>query len=624
MYDDIDIYPYRRAGESSGDQFKEVGKKRFGFKPKINKAMIKQAFTARWLFLYIMAFFLGRAMLLGELMPFGIAFVAAMTKVSGSKSLGVLFFALLGLATVSGGLALVSSGLVMLAVYLFLCRLRIVWQREWYIGPGAVLIIVLIIKYSFTAYAAGVAYDYISVLFEAVFAGVLTLAFIHAIPPLWQRTAPECINKEALFCILLLFGGVVAGTGAIEWGLVSLRGLVSNLIILLAALLGGAGLGAAAGAMIGVIPGLSYVLVPVLIGAYSFAGLMAGLLRRFGRFGVAAGFLLGNIILSIYVTDYGNMLGVLLEAALAIVLFCLIPASWLEHIAKTLPLPRDIKLYQPALPQAQVKEMTAKRMLDWAKVFTELAGNFKQASATVEDYQEEKSLEQLFEKVGQKVCRGCALYRTCWEREFHQTYQRILNLLADVETNGVLTVADLPENLQKRCARLKEMVIAITCLHDNFKLNNYWQKKLLDSRQLVSEQLQGISEIMINMSGELAKEIETAGKLEAEITKRLKRAGITVTDLFTFHQQDGRLEISLTSPGCEGQLVCHQKIATIITAVAGQQLVLAHTGCCRHAGQQECTLKFYSALNYRLAVGSASVAQGGNAISGDTYHYYST
>ncbi|RYD03670.1 hypothetical protein N752_18145 [Desulforamulus aquiferis] len=137
---------------------------------------------------------------------------------------------------------------------------------------------------------------------------------------------------ETVFCFLVLLAGVIAGTGGLGNELVTLRGVVSRLVILLGALVGGAGVGAATGAVVGVIPGLAFVVAPVIIGAYSFAGFLAGAVRSFGKLAVAVGFLMGNIILTIYMSNFNDIHGVLLETALATAVFLLIPASLQDKI----------------------------------------------------------------------------------------------------------------------------------------------------------------------------------------------------------------------------------------------------------------------------------------------------
>lgn len=625
MHNDFDIYPYHRSGEKGSGKVIRTGKstnfkkRKINIKPNISWPAIGQAFAGRWLVLYLASFFLGRAVLLGELMPFGIAFVAAVAGVVEKRNTGALIFAALGAVTVVGGVPLASSIITMLLIYILLRVLPPKEGKEIFIIPGIVMAVVIVVKCSFVTYNAGAMYSYISILFEGVFASVLAIAFMRALPPVWHQTIPGRISGEAVFCMLLLLGGVVAGTGEIGYQLVTLRGVISKFIVLLSAMLGGVGLGASAGAVIGVLPGLSYAITPVIIGAYSFSGLVAGCFRSFGRVGVAVGFMLGNIILSIYITHYGSMVEVMTETAVATLLFCLMPSRWMEGIIEVLPVPRGIKITRPSVSQSRIKEITAGRMREWSNVFNELANGFKQVSSTVEQSQEEQGLEQLFVQVGQKVCEGCALYRTCWEREFYRTYQQILDLLTVVESDGQLFIDDLPEAMKKRCARLKEMVITVSCLYDTFKLNNYWQKKLLDSRQLVSEQLRGVSDILVDMSNEIENDVNMNSELKKLILKRFKKEGVSVSEVFTFYHRDEGLEIGITRPECGGQMECRDKVAPLVSAATGHKLQLANSGCMLHDGHEECTFKLYSSLSYMLSVGGANLARGGSGLSGDTY-----
>ena len=259
-----------------------------------------------------------------------------------------------------------------------------------------------------------------------------------------------------------------------------------------------------------------------MIGIYYSGGLVAGLFKNFSRIGVSLGFLMGSIVLSIYINEHENMISLLLETGMAIFLLCLIPSNWLDKAVKNLLLSHEIGIRNLSLSNVRIKEMTSKRLFEWANIFTELSETFRQASDSVEKHQEKYEVEQLLEKIGQRVCENCALYRTCSEQGFHQTYQHVLDMLVHIETNGKITVENLPEKLQKRCARLKEMTIAINCLYDNLKLNNYWQKKLIDSRDMASEQLQGVAKVIHKLSAEMEKDIELSSKLESTIVQHFK------------------------------------------------------------------------------------------------------
>ncbi|MEW6065013.1 phosphoprotein phosphatase [Desulforamulus profundi] len=625
MFDRIDIYTYHRAGQGSKTkkeprcrQSAPTVKKTQTRERKLSLAWVGRVLARESLLLCLVGFFLGRAVLLGELSPFGVSFVSAVTWTFGPMPLLVISV-ILGLFSVTGGVQFWSTSAIVIAGFFTILSVKPQINRPWLMIPGVVAVTTLTVKSIFTSAQGPALYPYITAGFESVFAGVLTCLFLQALTPFVRGSLHRPMSGETAFCFLVLVAGLIAGTGGLEYETVTLRGVISRLMILLGALAGGAGMGAATGAVVGVIPGLAFVVAPVIVGAYSFAGVLAGAVRNFGKLAVAVGFLLGNIVLSIYVSDYGDLNGVLAETAIATLLFLLFPAGLQEKIKEHLPrLNKEAPAATP-MQDTRLRELTVDRIRNWASIFTELSRSFEQVSTTVQQSQEEHGLQQLFSEVSKKVCDGCALYRTCWERDFYRTYQNMLDMLSTVELQGKITIDDLSEDLKKRCARLKEMSITITCLYETYKVNNYWHQRLLESRELVSEQLKGVSQIMENMSSELEFDVELDGEIDEALRHQFDRLGIPVEDLYTLHKEDGLMEVGVVKPACRGEMECRFTVAPVVSKVVGRSFNVASTNCQLREGEDKCCFKLYPALKYNLDIGVAKIGKDGNSISGDSH-----
>lgn len=581
-------------------------------------AWVGQALTKESLLLSLVGLFLGRAILLGELSPFGVSFVCAVSWLFGALPL-VILSTLAGLLTVESGTALWGSGLVVVAGFLAMLSLKPQINRPWLVVPGVAVVTTLTIKGIIISMQEPSLYAYITVGFEAVFAGVLTFIFLQCLAPFARGATHRALSGETVFCLLVLVAGVIAGTGGVEYQFITLRGVISRLAILLGALLGGAGIGAATGAVMGVIPGLSFVVAPVIIGAYSFAGVLAGAVKNFGKLAVAVGFLLGNIVLAVYISNYGDLKSVLAETALATVLFLFFPAAWQSRLKEYLPKTNAETTVTTPIQGSRLRELTVDRIRNWASIFSELSKSFEQVSSTVQQSQEEHGLQQLFHEVSKKVCDGCALYRTCWERDFYRTYQNLLDMLSTVELQGRVTIDDLSDDLKKRCARLKEMSITITCLYETYKVNKYWHQRLLESRELVSEQLKGVSQIMDNMSNELEFDVELDGEIDEALRHQFDRLGIPVQDIYTLHKEDGLMEVGVVKQACRGEMACRFTIAPVVSKVVGQGFHVASTNCQLKPGEDVCYFKLYPALRYTVDVGVAKVGKDGNSVCGDSH-----
>ena len=166
-------------------------------------------------------------------------------------------------------------------------------------------------------------------MFEAVFAAILTPVMVYGIEAVKRKPdGSQPLSGEEIFCILLIFGGIIAGTGEIGYEALSLKGILSKFTILLVAVIVSPGAGAAGGAIMGTIPGLASVGGPVMVGAYAFAGLLGGVCKNNpqSRCGLQV-FLLGNILFTPYISnDFGNYGGKSLLETGRHVLFMLVAA----------------------------------------------------------------------------------------------------------------------------------------------------------------------------------------------------------------------------------------------------------------------------------------------------------
>ncbi len=622
MFENIKIYPYQRTGKGERKRRPVIslkGSERQHLFPRIKLGKFA---VAGVVFFSCAGFFLGRAVLLTDLVPFGIAFVAAAVQVFGRSGLISAPAVIAGLATISEGMSLAGSIMVIACTLLLMRAVSFEPKRQWLILPGLVLAVTIIIKTSLLILTdpSAASYSYFCVLFEAVFAALLTLATLNGLTALRKKVrSGQSFANEEIFCIMIVFGGLIAGTGDIGIEVASVKGTLSRLAILLASLAGGAGAGAAAGAVLGVIPGLAYTVVPALAPAYSFAGFLAGLCRSFGRPGVVTGFLLANIILSVYVTGYGDLVSNLIEAGLSTLFFLLIPPFIIKKAILSIGLETGDS--KGPVRKAFLKEAFEDKIKNWALVFQELSQTFEQLSSTTAGPGEEQSMHRLINQVGQKVCGGCVFYRTCWEREFYKTYQSLIDLFALVEVYGVITRENLPDETKRRCTRTKELAVTVNCLYETYQINRYWFRRLVESREVVSEQLRGIGEVIASLPGELEFNVET-GDSGITLRKKLKDAGVKIESLSISRQGEGEIEVSLTHHACGGRMRCKKVIAPLLSSVLERSFSPAAEGCAGKEGGSVCRLKFYTGLNYRLVLGASGIGKGGSLVSGDSHAFF--
>ena len=305
-----------------------------------------------WVYLG-MAFLLSRAVLLGELMPFGTAFLAAALAYYPFLSWGLMLAVLGGIWQQAP--ANVGGPLMAAAVLLTVLVTRARWNpRSWFLLlPFLVLTAHLTVQNIFLLYRGWNAYREIAVVFESIMAAALNFIFMSLFEG-WEKARLE--NKRQGWGeaagLAVLGAGLMMGVADVEIGGCSISAFAGGLLVLLVAFEGGGGAGAAAGALLGLLPSVTQLATARGVGIYAIAGLLGGLFRFWGKLGTALGYLTGYILLSFYMIEGAPGPDLLASAAASLVIFLLLPArllaeffspaGWGEEDTKALGLKKDL------------------------------------------------------------------------------------------------------------------------------------------------------------------------------------------------------------------------------------------------------------------------------------------
>lgn len=604
MLSKTDVYPFRReirAGAAAGRRENLLGLGGVDWK--------------RWLLLSAVGFLLGRAAVLGELTPFAAAFAVVVATGGSWRTWPWAACAALGMATVLPlNLfwlnAAVLGGLFLLGIFLPPAA-----RQQKYFLPLCSAALLLVLKAAYLAMSGGSSYAYYGVLFEAIL-----LALLVPVVRLFYNTVREFSGVRALsfeesVSLFVLLAGVIAGSSEVHYGPVSLKGLLSRLVVLLAAGLGGGGAGAAAGALVGIVPGALLSAVPYMVGTYAFAGLLAGLGRLAGRPGVITGFLLGNIILTVYVNDMGGLVTYLTESLLAALLFLLLPWPRWQAVLEGLKTGGQNVAgeYENRL-RSEIKNCLQNFQLIIQELAQVMTGNRWEGSPADQD-----RYQKLVQEVGQRVCRRCGMYRNCWERDFYRTSQLITDAFALLERSGSLFADDLPAPLQSRCRRLNEMALAVGCLYETYRLNNYWESRLAEGQEVLLQQLKGAAQMVAALAEDM-RWLDGEGLPPQTLKNKLKQMGFPVYELKIYESGPARKEILLTRRRCADGADCRYRLAPVLS-----ELLAGHytTAGCNAGGKTEpsCRVRFYQDAVLQVETGVAAACREGEQNCGDSFDF---
>ena len=374
----------------------------------------------------------------------------------------------------------------------------------------------------------------------------------------------------------------------------------------------------------------------MMIAAYAVSGLIAGLLNRFGRIGVIAGFTIGNVVLA-YAAN-GN------TAELIVFQEILIASLGLLAIPKNIEINiEDLVGSTKLLPEVTEKDLeenrdTIYKLNSMSETIYDMAESYNAAAATIlsdRDLKEQgKTNIDIFKEELKKNLEELE-DNMLYEEIYYPTEKLITDIFEHILENDIITEKELVKILEdnnnyivgfdntKVQAKedLYKIVKAINYSYKVSKINFIWKKKLDESKKNVSEQLKGVSQAISKMAEDIEKEVDTFIDKKREILKLLEQKEVKVKDIEIKEKSSGRYIIDIYTDVCEnpdGTECDIKKICKILSKVIEQKIIIQNQECGLRLNKSMCKFTYISDDKFNLQVGIAKSTKSGSPVSGDS------
>ncbi|MGE5423501.1 MAG: stage II sporulation protein E [Ignavibacteriales bacterium] len=574
---------------------------------------VSQLISIEALLLWAAAFLMGRAFILGEILPFAAAFAAGFQSRERPYSWGITPFLMMGVMSVASGYLLWGNLVMILVLSLFMYYLPVMHRRQWWALPVLTMCIVIMTKTCFLLFNDLTMYREIVAIFEALTVGILTFVTLIAREVVDKRKDLSAFNIEDSAAFVILGYGLMMGMLGLEVYHLSLAGITCRLGILLAAYFWGVGGGTIVGAAGGLIPAVTSSAMPRILAIYTASGLLAGVFRFFGKTGIILGFVIGNLILSVFMTGQNQAIIWLAETVLAVLAFIFFP----EKLRNKMPVVSMGSLSDQTQGDASgvhVKEWTAEKMNNLAKVFEEMSMTF--ADPDPQPDNGETFVGEVFQNIG-TFCQKCSIYRTCWEQEFYQTYRSFFNLLSLADVKGQIDYEDMAGDFRRKCLKPRELCTAINGIVQSTRVNEYWEEKVGESRDLLSHQLLGVSGVIKNLAQEINLRTIVDQEMKTRLIQQCKEMGMPVRDITPVVGDNEQIFIKVVAEACMDRESCDSMIAPSISSLMGSRYEVSQRKCPRF-GRGTCEFTLARSFKYRVTTGVAQLAKAD--VSGDSFN----
>ncbi|WP_099204697.1 SpoIIE family protein phosphatase [Scatolibacter rhodanostii] len=474
------------------------------------KLLWQSAYTEK--ILIIVASFLSgivssRGLVFGKYSPFGVAVVAAVPREGLWASALGAFIGYLLPSPVYIPVRYIATLVAVLAIRWSLSELKAVSKHPAFAPVAAFLPLLLT---GITMILIQGTLNYSAALYMAEsFLGAGCAYFI-------QRTADMILyrRKENVFdnidlaslmitvCIFILAFTQVDIAG------ISIGRILSVLMVLYCARVGGVAGGTISGVAAGAIQGLSLSGLSYLSGAYGLGGLVAGAFSPLGKIAGAVAFILAHGIASIQVGDSNIAFKGAVEVAAATILYMAIPKS--RRISEFFTMRKD------NLSGGALRGNIVMRLNHASEALTGIYASVEEISKKLEAVSA-PDIQTVYNQSAEKICAGCGKSVICWRKYKEVTVANFASLTKILKEKGKIESSDFQKEFLDRCGRSGEMRDEINKNYARHLAREAAELRALQVREVVESHFRTTSGIL----GEMAEEFAKYEQFDEEASERI-------------------------------------------------------------------------------------------------------
>ena len=590
----------------------------------------KKIFTIQNIAVYILALMISMVSLGDDALisPFGIALLTA--SISCGIPLAMVYIASLIGTTISFGL---DGLLAYIVTTLIVLLLSIVAKpkktyddvNEKIRLGGRLAFSVFIVQFVYILFKGFYFYDFLVAIMMCITSYIFYKIFVNSIPVISEYGIKRAFTVEEVIGASLLISVAVSALGNLNIFSFSIRNIICIFIVLYLGWKNGMLVGATSGITVGVVLSVIGVNDQILIAAYAIAGLIAGLLNRFGKIGVIVGFIIGNVAVAYAANGGVSNIIVFQEILIAAIGLLVVPKTSKINIEDVIP---TTKLLPEAGRSLEESDDTLEKLNSISKTITDMADNYSDSESydkNLEIFEDEllNSLEGL---------EGNSLYDDIYNNEDNIIEDIFSYLLEnDVMTdNGIISVfakhniyllnSESDYLKSEELDEVRDIIKAINTAYRISKTNFLWQKKLEENNKNVSKQLKNVSKAISNIADGIKENKVEYEEEKNEIIELLNERHINAKEVSIKKEESGRIIVNAFTDICddmEGKNCPIKPIDKVLNKVFDERFMIQDQKCGIRLNQKTCSYSFISEDKYIIQTGIAKAKKEDSIVSGD-------
>ena len=596
--------------------------------------ILKNLVNFKNIIIYIISFMISTIDMGQEVSPFSIAIVGASLS-GGVPAVVVVLTGLLGNIIGVGTVGGLNYILIILMLLILICikppKENDQYKNEQIQIAGHIFVSVLLVmiaKLLLTKFTIG---DMLLHITLAIFSVVFYKIFVNSLVVIQEIAEKRVFSIEEVIGASLLISVAISALGDFTILGLSVRNILSILIVLILGWKNGILVGATTGVTIGATLGIIAQNNPIIVAVYAISGMIAGVLNKFGRPGVIIGFLIGNLLL-IYAAngDTSNVI-IFKEILIASLGLLAIPKSAginVEELVKSdnmLPeySKKGLEQSKEAINQLNVVSETIKDMAETYQEKNEANLYFKNRDSFITellnnlDGLEENILYEDMSKPDNKIVYD--LFDILLDK---QEIDKNDLLKTFAKFNNYIVQYDNKNISKKMNENIEQIVKAVNYAYKTSKSNFIWEEKVKSSKKNVQAQLDGVSKAISSIAVKIKEDIEQDENFTEEKKKIISALEIKeiLVEGIEINKKDNRyfIDVYLREDSKISENTDADKIQKVLEKSLNEKLMKndAKTKKLNKTGKR--IFSYLSEDKYIIQIGQASKIKNDSPVSGDS------
>lgn len=418
------------------------------------------------------------------------------------------------------------------------------------------------------------------------------------------------LNTDEVICIGVFVIAVYMGLVDISLMGISIVSITIPFILMICLRLYGSGACFSLAAAIG----LSYIFRGFTSGYLVVIVLYALVATSFSNLSYrisAAAIILADICCGFFLKLYPEYSLIQLAAcSISILIYIVIPSAKLNNIADKYGVNNNRYSSRHIINRQRFN--LSRKLFELSDVFHEMFIAFK--SMVVGVIPPELAKTDLARNISQQVCHNCQEKNRCWRTDIAETEKTFINLVATALDRGRVTLLDLSSALNNRCGRVPSLIGAVNQEVANYKQYSTINTNIDNSRLLIGEQLNGVSQIMRNLSQQSKIQLTYDTEREKQLIEELTYHNILSKEALIFSEGDNLFITLVVASTTKTQAVC-----AAASKVCNMKLMVEQME--ETSNPNWIVMYLRKCPNYDVSFGFTVTKKHGSAVSGDTHSF---